>query len=358
MKARLAHLKASVLARTAAARARSERIDHLFRAKTRYDDVRGDRHAGAVTYFGFLSLFPLLALVFAIIGYLIGWYPGLYADVARGISDALPGLVGNEPGQVNIDQIASAKAGAGLFGLAGLFLAGTAWVDALRESLRSMWLQSPVLRVNVVRRKALDGVVLVLLGSAMLASLALSSVATVATGAAVDLLALPDGTVSVILVRVVAIAVAVAGSALLLAVMFWRLSGMHLPRRRLIHGAVIGGVAFEALKLSATFLLGNTMRNPVYATFAVAVGALVWINFVTRATLLAAAWTATEPYSDAAVGKPRLRTDSRGPADEVVLDSEAVPDDGEREEPAAPPAVRWSVVKGRRRPENAPAAQR
>jgi membrane protein len=43
----------------------------------------------------------------------------------------------------------------------------------------------------------------------------------------------------------------------------------------------------------ATVLLGHTVRNPVYATFSVAVGLLVWINLVTRMTLFAAAWTAT-----------------------------------------------------------------
>ncbi|MGQ0630083.1 MAG: YihY/virulence factor BrkB family protein [Sporichthyaceae bacterium] len=352
MKERLARLQAGAAARIDAARARSARIDHLARAKARYDDVRGGRHAGAVTYFGFLSLFPLLALVFAILGYLIGWYPGLYDEVSQAISDALPGLVGNEPGQVNIDQIAAAKNGAGIFGLLGLFVAGTAWVDALREALRSVWLQRPVLRVDVVRRKALDALVLVLLGSALLLSLGLSSVVTLATGATVDVLHLPDGTLVASVVRAAAIAVAITGSALLFAVMFWRLSGMHLPRRRLIHGAVLAGVTFEALKLSATLLLGHTMRNPVYATFAVAVGILVWINLVARATLLVAAWTATEAYSDAAVGTPRVLGDSQDPAHDVVVDSEAVALD------AAVAPARWRAITGRRKSPAAGVPQR
>ena len=61
------------------------------------------------------------------------------------------------------------------------------------------------------------------------------------------------------------------------------------------------------LKLLGTFLIGRTTQNPLYATFGVVVGLLVWINFVARLSIFAAAWTATQPYSLRA-GRPRLRT--------------------------------------------------
>jgi membrane protein len=60
---------------------------------------------------------------------------------------------------------------------------------------------------------------------------------------------------------------------------------------------VLGAVGFEALKLLATFLIARTTSNPVYATFGVIVGLLVWINFVSKLMMFAAAWTATQPYS-------------------------------------------------------------
>jgi membrane protein len=47
------------------------------------------------------------------------------------------------------------------------------------------------------------------------------------------------------------------------------------------------------------------MRNPAYVTFSVAVGLLVWINFVNQVTLFCAAWTATRPdLRQAADGSP------------------------------------------------------
>jgi membrane protein len=325
MKRKLATLKRTAAERFESARAHRPGLDHVVRAKGRYDDRRGDRQAGAVTFFGFLSFFPLIALAFAVLGFVIDFYPDVQQDIQRGISEAMPGLVGTAPGQINLDQIAAAKAGAGIVGLLGLFWAGTSWVDALRESLRSMWMQQAKGGGNLVKKKLFDGLVLVVLGLSLTLSVALSSVATSATGIIVDVLGLPESAITTVLLKLVAFAVAVSSSAVLFGVMFWRLSGMNIPRKRLIEGALLGGVGFELLKMLATYLVGNTMRNPVYATFAVAVGLLVWINWVMRVTLFAAAWTATEAYTDEVVGDPRVLGESLDPADQSVLDSEAVP---------------------------------
>lgn len=295
--------QAALKARLGRVRAANPVVDHVARARGRYEQVRGDRLAGAVTYFGFLSFFPVLALGFAALGFVIEWYPEARADIQNTISDALPGLVGVGPGQIDIERIAGAKTQVGLIGLAGLYWAGTAWVGALREALRSMWLLRPDRPGNLLLNKGKDALVLVALGVSLAGSVALSGVATSATGFLTDLLNLSDGAGVRWLFKIVAAAAAVASSAVLVAVMFWRLSGMRIPRRALLRGALLGGIGFEILKLSATYLVGHTMRNPVYATFAVAVGLLVWINFVTRVTLYAAAWTATEANSDEVVGE-------------------------------------------------------
>lgn len=323
--------KAWAKAHLALACARRPVLDHAMRAKHRYDTRRGVRQAGAVTYFAFLSLFPLIALGFAVLGYVIEWFPEADDDIQRGIADALPGLVGSDPGQINVDQIAAAKAGVGLLGLAGMFWVGTAWVDALREALRTMWLQEPDGGGNLLVRKLHDVVVLVALGLSLAASVALSSTVTSATGVAVDVLHVSDDESVKWLLRGVAAAMAACSSAALVAVMFWRLSGVRIPRRRLLQGALLGGVAFECLKIFATYLVGHTMENPVYATFAVAVGLLVWINLVSRVTLLAAAWTATEPYRDA----PSADDD----AEAAYSDAGARPEPASAD-PAAPASAR------------------
>jgi membrane protein len=316
MGGKIAALKQRATEKFAAARARSAQLDHVVRAKQRYDDRRGDRQAGAVTYFGFLSFFPLIALAFAAVGYASVIYDA-EDQIQRGIESALPGL----SDQINIQGIAAAKRSAGIIGLLGLLWAGTGWVDALREALRSMWLQKPHGGANIVIKKAFDVVVLVTLGLALVASVAISGVASAATQLVLGWVDLADSILATWLLRLLAVLVAVASNAVIFAVMFWRLSGVHIPRGRLLRGALLAGVGFEILKQLGTFLIGNTTDNPIYATFAVAVGLLIWINFVSRVTLLAAAWTATDAYSEGVHGEPRDPEDSLEPAE--VRESEA-----------------------------------
>ncbi|MQA02794.1 MAG: hypothetical protein GEV07_08770 [Streptosporangiales bacterium] len=289
----IASIKRKVEAWFAAARAASQPFDHLVRALSRYSEQQGDRLAGAVTYFGFLSFFPLLAVAFAILAYVVVVYPEARQQVTEAVEASFPGLIGSGPGKIDLSRIAGAGIGAGVVGLLGLVYSGTGWIDALRDALRTMWLQPRHQAPNILLKKAWDLVVLAVFGVALVASVSFSSLATSATRwalTAVDLHTLPGLDVAL---RVLAVVVAVAFDAALLAVLFVVLPGVRTPLPVLVRGAVLGAVGFEVLKLLGTFLIGRTTSNPVYGAFALTVGLLVWINLVARVTVFAAAWTAT-----------------------------------------------------------------
>lgn len=301
-------LIAGIEARIKRLRARGRRLCesrpigvHLLAACARFAEADAGRQAAAVTYFGFLSFFPLVALAFAVLGFVVEWYPQIHADLTGEISRALPGLVGDSPGQVNVGDIAGARRSAGLIGLAGLLWAGTGWIDSLRQALRRIWRHTPAEDTNIVMQRLHELGVLAGLGGALLVSVGLSAVGTIASGRVVDGLGFAGNGVVAWVIRASALGFALLGSTLLFAVMFAGMSGTRIPRAALRRGALFAAGGYEALKLFATVLLGHTVRNPVYATFSVAVGLLVWINLVTRMTLFAAAWTATTgPQADAA----------------------------------------------------------
>ncbi len=50
-------------------------VDHVVRAYSRYQADGGDRLAATVTYFGFLSFFPLVVLAFSVAGFVVDAYP-------------------------------------------------------------------------------------------------------------------------------------------------------------------------------------------------------------------------------------------------------------------------------------------
>lgn len=277
----------------AGARERSPALDHVIRAYFRYDGERGNQLAGAVTFFGFLSFFPLLALAFAVAGYVVVVYPQAQEQLLAAIEQTLPGIASN----LDTGQLANARASAGLIGLVGLLVAGIGWVTALRESLHRIWLKDPTEGGNFVVKNLVAVAVLIVLGGCLLGSVAVSSLATSATGLVLDLVGLDDVFVAQWLLRILSVVVILLFDTLIFLVLFSRLSGTEQPWRALVRGAVLGAVGFEILKLLGTYYIPTVSSDPVYGTFGLMVGLLVWINLISRFTMFAGAWTATRPVT-------------------------------------------------------------
>jgi len=270
------------------ARARWRTVDHLGRAYVRYRDQRGDRLAAALTFYGFLSFFPLVALAFAITGYAVAISPHARDAVAKAIDQIVPELAHRLP----VNEIASAKAGASVFALVGLVWSGLGWIGVWRESLRTIW-QGAGDDGNMVVNRVRDLGVLCLLGLALLASVILSSAFSSSTHAVLGWVGLVDVPGAGTLLRILALSVAVAADGLIFFILFTTLAGTKASWRQLLRGCLFGAIGFEVLKLGGTLLIAHTMHNPVYASFAVIVGLLVWINLSSRFILFTAAWTAT-----------------------------------------------------------------
>ncbi|MBV2367160.1 YihY/virulence factor BrkB family protein, partial [Streptomonospora nanhaiensis] len=272
-----------------AVRRRRPVADHAVRAYERYADVQGDRLAAAVTYYAFLSFFPLLALAYAAVGYAAAVEPAARDHLERALAESLPGLSEGLP----VAEIAAARTGAGVVGLLGLLYAGVGALGAVREALHRVWLKDVTGGPGVVLAKAADVLVMAVLGACLLGSVALTSVAQAATHWLLGWVGLAESVVALAATRVLALVIAIAVDTVIFVVVFSRLSGTRRPLRLLWPGALLAAAGFEILKAGGALLLGGTLSNPVYASFAVVVGLLVWINLVMRMVLLCAAWTAT-----------------------------------------------------------------
>ena len=272
-------------------------LDRVVRMQEHYTKARGNHLAGAITYFSFLSLFPLIAIAFAVLSYVVRFYPEARMQVQDFLTQNLPGLVGPGENQLNVDQIANAGAArvsAGVAGIAGLLYSGLGWLDALRESLRQMWAVEPG-GGNFVVKKIKDVFVLILLGGAVLATTALSSIASQLSGQLLEALGLSTGTFAQLLLKVIAVALAVLANTIILTIIFARLPGHRLPWKNMLTGALLSAVGIEILKQFATIIIGNTTKNPVYGTFAVIIALLVWFNFMARVVMYGAAWAVVGP---------------------------------------------------------------
>ncbi|GAA4237053.1 YihY/virulence factor BrkB family protein [Actinomadura meridiana] len=255
----------------------------------RYRERRGDRLAAALSCYAFLSFFPLLALAYSLLGYLVGVSGEARDYFVRAVNSQLPGLAD----ELQVEQIAQSKTAVGIIGLAALLVTGQGWVQVLREALREMWGNEPGGGGNFAVKRVWNIGVLAFLGIVLICGMAVSTVTTSATHTVLGWFGLDGFTGAGTGLRVLALACAVAFNAVIFLVLFTRLSGTRAPWRRIIRGALFGAVGFEILKQTATLLIARTTENPVYGAFAVLVGLMVWIVLVSRFVLFVAAWTAT-----------------------------------------------------------------
>jgi membrane protein len=276
------------------ARLREKRpaLDHLIRAFGRYTADAGDRQAASVTFFGFLSFFPILALATAVLSYALG--DEAVDTVVEQVNSYAPGLAE----QLGLREILgdNAAAGAtGLAGLAGLLYSGLGWVDALREAVRAIWHHN-VKEGNFLVKKAKDVVILIGLGGTLLLSIAITSLTGAFSGFALEQVGLGDSAVATVLTYVLGIALGLLSSTAIFLFLFWRLPKVQSPFRRVLKGALLAAALFEVLKRVGALYIERTTENPLYGSFAVIVGLLIWINIVSRMLLVCAAWTVTAPY--------------------------------------------------------------
>jgi len=316
------------------ARGRSSSFDHAVRAWLRFDDTRADRMAAYMSYLGVLSLFPIIALAFAV-GALLLANNRAVGDafnnlLTQGLNSVVPGLATGTSNLVqNLQngsqrrlQLQSGGVVTAIAGVAVLLYTGSGWVSAQREALRTIFGTDPRYNRFFLIAKAHDIAVLLLLGLLLVVSVAASVLTT--TGPVKRLLGLgPVGNSQVgTLVIIATVLVGVLTGVALFLAQHVALAGVaHRRWRDYLPGAVVAAVGFEVLKQGAALLIQRVLGNPVYGAFGAIIAVLIWINLTSRVTLLGAAWTYTgwRGTSDAEVATATVLAATPGDAGSAVV---------------------------------------
>jgi membrane protein len=272
-------------------------VDHALRTQEHYTHVKGGQQAGAVTYFGFLSFFPVLALAFAAVGLISGVYPDARDRTVDAIAEVFPGMIGDGPGEISLDTIENAAGAAIGIGLAGMLYAGLGWLSSMRDALLIIFELPSFEHPSFVVGKLRDLVTLITVGLVLLLSVGISGLVGRLSEEILDLIGL--GPALGPLLWVLAVLIGLLASTVLFLAMFRLLADPHTPKRALLHGALLGAVGFELLKQLSGFLLGLTKDQPAFQAFGIALILVVWISYSTRVVLYAAAWAHTSPEARA-----------------------------------------------------------
>jgi membrane protein len=306
-------------ARIRAARARWPLLDHAIYAYRHMEKVQGTMLAGAVTYFGYLSFFPILVIAFAVVTYVANVVPDARNVLVTTLETMFPRVIGDgQDALIKIDRFSPKQASAvGFVALLGLLYSGLGWISAARSGLQGVFCVPQEDRRNVVVAKGVDLLALVAIGTVLLVSVGLSSAVTNVTADVLVLLRVDEipGQVELGLLKVLGVGLGVAASTLLFFTMFTLLPASDLPRSAVVKGAFVGALGFEVLKLLATTLIGLTAQNPATAVLGTSLVLLVWINYFSRVIMVGASWAYTCPEARRVREREAERTRSR---DELV----------------------------------------
>ncbi len=265
-----------------------------WRAWRRYSEARGNVLAAGVGYFAFFSVFPAVALSLSVFGFFLRGHTELLGSITDQLNQYLPGFVQDAQNPKGLIPVQAPDAGVltitGVLAFVTLVLAGLGWLGAAREGVRAVFgVQGS--GGNLITNKLRDLGLLFSLGL----GIALSAVLTTTVGGAASWIA---DRISMSgqgwILTVSGLVVSVVADTALMMVLIRVLSRVPSKWRDLLPGAFVGGVGLGLLKLSAATLLPRVTDNPLFASIAIVVGLLFWLNLIARLTLISAAWAAND----------------------------------------------------------------
>jgi membrane protein len=230
--------------------------------------VGGGPLSSSIALGGFLSLFPLLLVGVAVLGFA----SAKNTDFASQVVDQL-GLEGKAADQVTdaINTAESSRQAASVLGLIGLAWAGLGVAGALGNALNATW---QVTGRGIVAR-LVDAAWLVGAGLLFLGSISLGPLLNEVPGPA----AVPTVLAGFVL------------DVLLFLWMFVALTNVSLPWRTHLPGALLGGAGLEVLKVVGSVYVPHAVASSsaLYGSLGVVFAILAWLALSARLIVYAAA---------------------------------------------------------------------
>jgi membrane protein len=294
----------------------------VWRAWQRYGDRRGNRLAGATTFFGFLSMFPLIVLAAAVTAALLP---------ASAIGDLKDALQTNLPGvgdKINLDSLVANAGTIGWISGASLLLTGLGWIDSMRASIRSMH-ELDDQPGNPVKLKLADLGALAGLGLIGAVATGSTSVLSGLIDRIADWLNLTDSWLGRWGLEGIGLLLGVLSGAVLFLYLQTGMPRIVLPRKVSLIAALAGGIVFVAAQKLGNVYVNNVIgNNQAYGALALPLALLVWIYLMTRIIMLIAAWAkeATLDHEARAAGTEELAPGNVPPA--AVLPPRSAPAPG------------------------------
>ncbi len=231
-------------------------IDGFIRHKTKW-------HTALLAHYGFVSVFPLLAVMTTILGYTLENEPKFRNDIVNSVFARLPFIgeqIRSDPTKLHGNAVVL------IFGLTTSLWAGTRAFIAAQNGLNDSWEIPEDQRPNFfqLRKKAVLGIAVV--GIAQIASATVTSIVGISGVSWLN--------------RVLLVIAAIAINIGVLLAAYNVLTARELTLGQMLPGAIVAGLGFSVLQLVGTIVVQRAIRTatPVYGSFATVIALLTWLS--------------------------------------------------------------------------------
>jgi len=232
----------------------------------KFTDDQGPYLAALITYYGFLSLFPLLLLLASVLGFVLQRNPGLQREILDSTLRQFP-VIGDQLGE---PQGLRGSVGGLVIGSVVALYGALGVAQALQNAMNVAWSVPRRHRPNAIRARLRSLLLITIGGVAVAATTVLSALGSSAGQFGTDL-----GGAGALLAVVVS---ACINGAVFVAA--FRISTTaRAPIRDIVPGALLATLIWQLLQLFGTSYVGNVVKgaDATYGVFALVLGLLAWL---------------------------------------------------------------------------------
>src|SRR5689334_141204 len=232
----------------------------------KFIDDQGTYLAAIITYYGIVSLFPLLLLLSTVLNFVLEGHPSLQQDVLNSALGQFP-VVGE---QLSDPQSISGSGIGLVVGILGTIYGGLGVAQAVQNAMNTIWRVPRNSRPNPLQSRLRSLVLLLVVGLSIVGTTIITALGTTTE-------AFGAGVGAGLKVLLVLLSLVVNAGVFTLA--FRVSTARPLPWRAFVRGAIAAAVAWQALQYIGTAYVGSVVKHAsaTNSVFAFVLGLIAWI---------------------------------------------------------------------------------
>jgi membrane protein len=237
----------------------------------KFSDDQAGQLAALISYYAFVSLFPLLLVFVTILGYILQGDPDEQKKVLEGTLGQFPII----RDQLKLQPLTGSTT-ALVVGIVLSLLAGLGITNAAQHAFNRIWAVPFKRRPDFLRARLRGLLILAIFGTMMIVSTAAAGIVGATSLAALEVLG--------------GVLLALAVNLILFMCAFKLLTALELSWRELLPGVIVAAVGWQLLQHLGGYYIEHLLKRtgPLYGIFALVLGLLAWLYLGAQLTIFAA----------------------------------------------------------------------